>query len=200
MSELYIHIGIPKCGNTFFLKNFYPNIKDITFVNGQKKNLLSIPDVNSKILFFDGRISGFYNINKFSCDGYLYVDRISKVFPDANIIIGRRNIDSLSVSLYNQYVKTGGVESFDRWFNGFIKSKSYDVDGFIEYVCSVFDNVYIYDFDVFKKDSNVVIKNICSFIGVDVPIVDNVVQNGSISSYVLFVKHKINLVRRFFNV
>jgi len=134
--KIYIHIGLPKTASTFLQLRLFPKLKNdqifysqdlsrilTEIIRADEKSEDKIKELYSKIekinsqtilisneTFFGSYFNNYDNFNK-------NMNLISEIFPQANIIVVLRNqIDWLS-SIYKQFVRQGGVVSFNRFLN-----------------------------------------------------------------------------------
>lgn len=140
--EVYVHLGIHKTGSSFLQKEFFPKYDGKTcFLNRSqisqfKTYILTTDDFefdsNKALGFFRDALGEksdcerviisdeeFYaNPYIASIDRKRNFDRLFEVFGNTlNCIVFLRNQQSLLNSLYNQYVKTGGTASFNKFLN-----------------------------------------------------------------------------------
>lgn len=169
--KLFIHVGLPKTGTTFLQHEIFPKIKNVNFIHYQnfameiytdKLNIIS----NEELFGYKVRGSNAH-------DRFTIADRLKLCFPDAKIILGLRNKKTWLKSCYKQWVRDGGIHEYDYWFNNIFDVSFLNFDEYINYLKSIFDNVYIYTFENLKNNTDECLKNICNFIGCDVPIFEN---------------------------
>lgn len=134
--KIVIHVGLQKTASTYLQDLFFPRLNNVAYIGrpytqeNYAFNSLQYADnslyttsvireefdrIENKmpkgypILISDELFSGFpfYNyINR-----GVIAERLSKVVPDAEIILFLRNQINLIMSLYNQYVKIGWVDN-----------------------------------------------------------------------------------------
>ena len=167
----------------------FPNIKNISYVH--------CPDFLTKI--YEDKINLFSRerFSNVSSDKAIdtrenIADRLHIVYPNANIIIVLRKKESWLKSLYNTYIVMGGVLSFDDWYSNIFNDSALDFDSYVGYLEKVFNEVYVCWLEELEKDSHSFIKNMCDFIGCDVPEYKDIVKNESISSLQLEVVRNLN--------
>ena len=126
MKKIYIHIGLHKTGSTFLQNKVFPKLKETTYIGrpytqqsiafnklqyadsslySEEETIMEIKNFekHEKILISDEMLSGlpFNNyINR-----TIIADRLSKIFPDATILLFLRSQKDLLLSLYNSYIK-----------------------------------------------------------------------------------------------
>lgn len=155
--KIIVHVGLQKTATTFFQKKIFPRLENYLYIGRpytqenyafnmlqyaddsiyshsilQKEIRRIIDEANGKsILISDELFTGFtfYNfINR-----GIIAERLSKVLPDAEILLFLRGQKDLILSLYNQNVKQGRFDmdlnasflskpglgfSFDMWMDG----------------------------------------------------------------------------------
>jgi len=127
------HIGYPKSASTWLQENFFPKIRNIEFINRANTNDIFVDSdvflfdpvkirntfVSEKTLLFSSE-SITTTINKGWHNGVFaktQADKIKSAYPDSKILIIIRNQQSLITSAYQQFIKNGGVESFNIYLN-----------------------------------------------------------------------------------
>jgi len=170
--KVVIHLGLHRTGTTFLQKEVFPKLKDVNFTRNYtivtkmerfKINLISNEDLS--ICPFDNK----FHKGLTPTDRFVVIDRIKKIFPHASIILGLRDKEEWSRSLYSQYVKSGYRLSYPEFMMRFNITKFYDFESYVDYIRKNFDNVFVYYLEDLKKDNYKIVSDICSFIGVDVP-------------------------------
>lgn len=201
------HVGFPKTATTYLQSNVFPHMKGVNYI-GKNVHLASRIDARNRAIWklFDFRISDtsvryklepFLDENKINliseerisvypgfCDeanlSCVVLDRIKFIFPEAKIIVGIRDIKSLITSLYREYILQGGTKSF-RDFLSIFPVEKYDFKKYINMCKTMFDGVFVFDFDKFKEDKNAMINKLCDFIGCEIDmskITDKVKHKG----------------------
>lgn len=156
-----IHIGFPKTATTWLQKEFFPNVKNIEFIDRKtvgdkivKPNTFEINTQETRIFFeskkanklficdemlVGGMDAGFGNGAFIKEVGY----RLKNIFDQAQIIIFIRNQHSMVASAYFQYLIEGGNYSIDRFLN---RKKMF----------GIFLKEYsLFSFDFFKFDQTI---------------------------------------------
>lgn len=169
--EVYVHLGIHKTGSSFLQKEFFPKYEGkLCFLDRSKLSLFKAYvltaddfefDANKAMDFFMhalGENSGcervimsdeeFYgNPYIASIDRKRNFDRLFEIFGNTlNCVVFLRNQQSLLNSLYNQYVKTGGTASFEK----FLSYKKYPLNFNLTYL--IYDRYISYLKNVLGKD------------------------------------------------
>jgi hypothetical protein len=115
------HVGYHKTATTWFQKNFYPFVDNISFVEREKiKDFFYFKkDINflseNDLVFCDEELSGNIHNNglsEFLTDNVAH--KISK-FSNPKIIIFLRNQYDVITSSYLQYIKEGGTYSIQKY-------------------------------------------------------------------------------------
>ncbi|MFB6344813.1 MAG: hypothetical protein ABEK50_03455 [bacterium] len=116
--------------------------------------------------------------NWFGGRNFYVADRLKSVFEDfdVKILVGIREQTSMVESMYSEYVKLGGSESLERLlFSPF--SEADDLLEKLKYAPVIdhykdrfgANNVKVYLFERFKQDKQKVLEDICDFLGITVP-------------------------------
>ncbi len=197
--ETILHIGTQRTGTTFLQHDVFPFIKEINYVdyywgdnilvrNSEIKNILKNIEnidndtINRKILsrLKKDKINLISEENIY-CEMFSKEDkriekikRIKDIFPNAKIIFGTRNRDELLVSWYIKYVMDGGIELFDNYLNKTLNNEKFNFEPYIKNLYKLFgkNNVFIYKFEDLRQDVNSFVKQICNFIGVEMPVIN----------------------------
>jgi hypothetical protein len=187
MNKIFIHIGLHRTGTTFLQQEVFPKL-NVNFIHVDAKDIMkkaNIKDGQINLLsseYFSGSPLDFENIHYGSSDRYLIVDKIKNLYPKAELIVVLRDTKDWKRSLYNQYVKSQGhisKEDFDKKFD-----KSYlDYVTYTDYLNSKFGimNVHYFNYKDLKDDYQEFLRKICYIIGVQPPIVKNVIYNKSLT-------------------
>ncbi|MGF1482016.1 MAG: hypothetical protein ACFB4I_21465 [Cyanophyceae cyanobacterium] len=135
MSRVFIHVGLHKTASTFFQTEVFPYFDNTICITrpytqqGRGFNQLQFADdtvyepkeleselepikeQNKNLIISDECLSGLPDINYLNRS--LIADRLSKIFPQGEIILFIRGQKDILLSLYNQYVKMGGINPID---------------------------------------------------------------------------------------
>lgn len=169
--EVYVHLGIHKTGSSFLQKEFFPKYDGkICFLNRSelsqfKAYVLTADDfdfdANNALGLFKDALGGKSDCEKViisdeefygnpyiaSIDRKRNFDRLFEIFGNTlSCVVFLRNQQSLLNSLYNQYVKTGGTASF----NKFLSYKKYPLNFSLSYL--IYDRYISYLKKVLGKD------------------------------------------------
>lgn len=120
MHKVYLHIGYPKTGTTWFQEKLYPEVKDIAFYNPNAVRKIlgdfgnrNAPELiqekiakhNKPIVLCNENMIGGPKKCQQNAEFY------NRTFPSATVILFLRNQVNKYASNYNQYVKSGGTLS-----------------------------------------------------------------------------------------
>ena len=137
MSNIFLHVGLHKTASTFFQTEIFPYFENTTCITRPytqqsrgfnklqfadntiynpedfKLELKQILEKNSNTLISDELLSGIPDLNYLNRS--LIADRLSKLFPEGEILIFLRGQKDILLSLYNQYIKMGGTEPINKY-------------------------------------------------------------------------------------
>lgn len=174
--KIIIHVGLHKTGTTFLQHEIFPKIENINII--QPSHIWTAKLHPSKInLVSDEGLSGLPFSDNTTENRFLLLNKIKLHFPNAKIIIGLREKNSLVLSLYKHHIKRGGMLPFNKWYTDELNKDYLDFDKYINHIKSLFDDVFIYHFEELKKDADTIIANMCRFMGVGVPLYENKKHN-----------------------
>lgn len=188
-TEIYLHIGLHKTGTSFLQKMIFPKIKDISFYYPKINEIKDIKPKNKTLISNESIAGQPYLLNK--TNRYEMLNYIKKIFPNANIIFVKRNHKDWINSLYKQYIRSGGVYSFQRWFNS-IFDLDYIYNKYENELKKKFKNVLILNYEELKEKPDLFIKKLCNFMSVDLPVYE--IKN----IYSSYTNYQV-IICRFFN-
>ena len=116
---LFLHVGLPKTGTTFMQNVVFPKWRGVTYlVSGNFEHLLLMEEGERYLISREGLLKS----HNFSLQETRArrMARLSKIFPEARILISFRRHAAFIVSCYRQYLQKGGRHTFEKYF---------DVDG-----------------------------------------------------------------------
>ena len=183
--EVIIHVGLPKTGTTFLQNNIFKNIEEINYIYGFK--LFSILK-DGKNLISDEGLYGWTNPPYPYDKSRVIAQRLKQLFPEAKIIVGIRNITTWKKSAYAQFVKAGGTLKYDGWEKKILDSYL-DQKAYVKFIKSLFTDVYLYEREELKKNTEKIVKELCDFIGINVPSYTMVYKN------IRMTKTQLNMCR-----
>lgn len=132
---VFVHIGYPKTGTTWFQNKFFPLVENCNYV---KCNISITKIVKPYALSFNPKEIRDYFLSKygdniiisiegligtlhnFGLNGYLtkeHAVRIKEIFPEAIIIVFLRCQQDIIASSYYQYISGGGTYSLKTYLN-----------------------------------------------------------------------------------
>ena len=137
---LYLHVGLHKTGTTYFQADVFPYWRGLRYLRSLSvEGFLKVPQEEICLASREGLSGG---VLAHQAEKLLFLKRLSRMFPDAQIIISFRQHSSYINAIYSQYLRYGGTLPFQEFFdldhdNGLIKRddvhfKSY-VDGIRNY-------------------------------------------------------------------
>ena len=227
----FLQIGFQKCGTMFLEKNVYALHPDITCIQGQRNAALEhallhdfiLPDsfeydqtrfernfeqciaslVSEKPRAVNGiMFEAFTFMYEKHFDRKVIVDRIHESFPDTKIIMLIRNQETWFVSIYSQYVRSGGVLNFHDFLelalhNPLLIGHYVDWYPFVSYLFNVFgkERVLVCLFEELGRSPQNLADKIFSFLQVLPPgEIDQSIRNESLSTHMLWVRRMCNRI------
>ena len=185
MANIVIHVGLHKTGTTFLQYEIFSKLKNTnctfllkyeTKIYDDKINIISDEELSVN------PFTPTYHREHLDCDyRFVIADRLHSIFPDAKIILGIRDKESWVRSIYSQYVKSGGIYSFDIFRKDIFDESFLDFDAYIKCLKGLFDEVFVYHLEDLKKDNDSFVKNICDFIGAEVPDYESTIYENKLS-------------------
>ncbi len=164
MSDVIIHIGMPKTGSTFLQWDVFRHAKDINFifrgpalnkiVAGIKDRKVKLPSLATKVeQFLYEDKPNFISEENLYCDmwtkednRYEYLERIKQLFPKARVIFGTRDGEKMLVSWYKQYVAVGGTLSFEEFLSQVMNLDKLHYEPYQERLFDLFGNENVFAF------------------------------------------------------
>jgi hypothetical protein len=193
-TKIFVHVGLPKAGSTFLQRTLFSSLKDINY--SHKRDLFCYKIEKGKINIFSGETYSGGILSPYRSDyvdRYEFADRIHRVHPTAKIILVLRDKDTLLGSNYHEYIKQGGILTYDDWYDNLNNVDEYlDFSPYIKHLEDLFDDVYICNFEDLKSDADSFAKGICDFIGTEVPVFEKTPRNISYTKLQLLVARKLN--------
>jgi len=171
-TKVFIHVGLHKTGTTFLQNEVF---KKISGINYQRKVDLTTHVEPGKInLFSDENLDGgSYRLFADPFGRYHIATNLSKMFPDANIIVFTRDEKSWLISAWKQYVLSYFGYPFQEYYRRIDKTIT-DFNSYIGHLQKLFkNNVLLVHYEELLEAPEDVVKNICDFIGVPVPVFEN---------------------------
>jgi len=171
-----LHIGMPRTGTTFLQHEIFPKLS-IRYISPEffrYGHIGTLAEFYNYILEEDTLIS---NENIY-CDmwnkedtRFERLEMLNKLFLHAKIIFTIRDKDSLKKSWYKKSIGVGATWSYGEFLQQ-INTDVFDYEPYIEHLKNLFGDIYVYKYEDFRKNPDEVIKEMCDFIGVEMPEID----------------------------
>jgi len=188
--EVFIHVGLQKTGTTWIQEQLFQKMKGVHTL--RRFTLIEEFDkTKQKIIISMEWICATSYIDPYSLR-FEIIERYARLYPQAKIIFGIREKKPWVKSTYSQYVKNGGVESFNYWRENIFNEKYLNYDEYIDTLKKLFKEVYVYTFEDLKKDKQKFAEGLCNFIGVEVPCWEERIYNKKFSDNKLYVLRNLN--------
>ena len=129
-----VHIGYPKTATTWFQKNFYPQVRNFTYVDrgrvraallephalafdpGEARRLLGLDEARLPAILCEEGLSGYlHNGGVAGMVSKEIAERIKRTLPDARVVIFLRAQPGMIAAAYQQYVRGGGTHQAHRF-------------------------------------------------------------------------------------
>ncbi len=203
MTEIFIHIGLHKTATTTLQQQFFPACKDLNYLSNSNFEVNEFIEsiVITDPIYFDKEtarnlVTPYLNatrpnlISREALSGSLYdgvikhgldhrssiIQNLQAAVPEARIILVIRRQDSLSRSIYRQYLKSGGTESSKTFYNLIKNSFSlctldkFKYSPYVDLLTKSFPKgVLVLTLEEFIADQDRFLHKLSDFIGVDVP-------------------------------
>jgi hypothetical protein len=181
-SKFYIHIGLHKTGTTFLQENIFPKLKNIqyinhenfikslsTFDNHQANYFMSFEGLSGKLWDRDHNTLSFNKEHRFIESFEKTVNNLKTFFPEAVIIVFFRKHGEFLISIYKQYIKRGGTLSLNEFYKekGIMQPEDLNYNYRIKLLKKLFNEVHVFDYNDFKKDSVATINHMCGIMNCD---------------------------------
>jgi len=163
--EIFIHVGLMKTGTTWLQKEFFPKL-DLKHFN--LKNLKSdqIPK-DKKILISDEMITYQPTISIHIRETIIH--GLKARFPNAKIILVLRDEKEHKRSMYNWLIKNSQMScGFKKWEKQLYQN-FYDYQRLNDLLYELFDDVFVIEYIDLKFNKELVLKEICRYMNVDLP-------------------------------
>ena len=166
VSEVYIHLGLPRTGSTFLQRNVFPKL-DLHYVSkpgtvsGGK--FIDVRGKEGKFLFSNENWSGWL-YKETSNERYAMLQWFKERYPDAHIMLCTRDTDAWLKSIKNNQWKKEpnyDLEQYDR--------QMLDTDTYVKTINTLFKGNLIFDYDEFKKDNKAMVGKMCKWLDVPLP-------------------------------
>lgn len=162
-----IHVGLQKTGTTWMQIELFDKMKNVNHIHDyrleyfhpfDKKIIISMEWIAGTSYWKDGYDARMQNIQKFK-----------RLYPDAKVIVGIREIESWIRSTYSQYVKNGGVMSYVDWRQYLFDKRFMDNQKYVNELRKNFKDVLVYTFDELKTERHKLVIRLCDFIDEPIP-------------------------------
>lgn len=168
-----LHIGMPRTGTTFFQHEVFPklNIRYISPDFFKYGHIGTLAEFYNYIIKEDTLISNeniYCDMWSKEDDRFERLEIIHKLFPHAKIIFGIRNKEALKRSWYKKSIGVGAIWSYDEFLQS-INLNFFDYEPYIEKLKEMFEDVYVYKYEGFRKNPDKIIEEMCDFIDVETP-------------------------------
>ena len=166
MAELILHIGCHKTGSTYLQECVFPKLKNVYYYYKDK-----VYPVYSPVACLMSNEE--WSNSMPDRENQLYtLCKLKRVYPEAKIIIGIRQDGSWFKSCYSQMIRAGSYLSWEQYHKKYWNCRTPTI--FYYYCKLMWKNVYMYRFEELKSNPDKIIKEMCDFIGCEVP--DQIVQ------------------------
>ena len=195
MPETIIHIGYPKTATTWFIRKFYPNIRnaDTIYYDNIKFDITpgnevfeinyekTLPEKEKLIIVthaFAGLVNLYWENGKYR---ELFLKNLKNLYPGSSIVLFIRNQFDFMASIYSSYLKKGGSytiqELFSEKFTSDGKFFSFEYlkyDKLIKMYQEQFgkDKVHVYVYEEFLESNDTFLKDYIHLFGLDIDLND----------------------------
>lgn len=177
MDDVVLHIGMPKTGTTYLQDCFFPKLEGVNFVG--KLDILKKLESGKTNLISDESICGdpfIRGVLDYRCN---ILSRLKNAYPDARVIFCIRETCHLLRSMYYDYIKQGGVYDYDTFLATVVDHDFFDVSRYMDMIHGVYQDIFVYHYDLFIKDKRRILQRMCDFIGCPMPeLFEDVVVNS----------------------
>lgn len=162
---VFIHPGLHKTGTTFLQHEIFKKIPGVncfrnvgfdTVVDEDEINIISNEDLSGASYW-----GGNADIR------FVIADRLKLWFPNAKIILTVRPGPGWVNSLYSQFIKHGGLLSFEDWRECVFDERYLNIDEYVNYFQMLFDDVLVIDFNQLCFNKEAIINRLFKFLDVD---------------------------------
>lgn len=180
MSEIYIHVGLPKTATTTLQEEVFPNISGLLHIKNIS-DALQLSSINDKkILWSNEDLSTSPEVYSYplrSCFNRFDIARnLAMLFPKASIIVCTRDEKSWIGSIWKELVRQGLAVKEEEYLNQ-ISGYDYRNETYLAFLRENFYRVYEYKFEDFIKSPEGEIRKICNFLGCPTPLFEARIKN-----------------------
>ena len=190
MSDVVIHVGCHKTGTSWLQEYVFPKLDAVLYLYKPPIDFKAINKENKTILMSNEEWSKSMPDRD---NQLLTLLELKNIYPLAKIIIGIRNEDTWFKSCYSQMIRAGSYLSWEQYQ---YKYKDCRRPIIFYYWCKMmWRDVYVYSFEELKANPDKIVKEMCDFIGCEVP--DQIVQKKvNVSIRHLKLWRAINILMR----
>ena len=166
-TKIFIHIGLHKTGTTFLQKEVFPKIPNINYIFRVGLDTAIVED-KTNLLSDENLDGGSYRVFRNHFQRNAIAENLSKMYPKAKIIICIRDTESWLKSAWKQYTLSYYGYSLNEYRRR-LDPEFANHYQYIDYLRTLFKDVYICYFGELKKDPKKFVKGICDFMNVEAP-------------------------------
>jgi hypothetical protein len=166
MKKIFIHIGMHKSATSWLQRKVFP-LLDVNYIHSKQLiDILERPILDNKINLisyerFSGSHNPFYRLERRN----ELLNKLSKMFPNAKILLCIRNKDKWLSSAHKQWTLSSWAYDFET-YKELYDERLLDYDILISQLNDLFpQGVYVWRFEDFKKKPKKILQGILSFIG-----------------------------------
>jgi len=185
--KIIIHVGLHKTGTTFFQNQIFNKIPNAKLI--RRPNFTTPLQKNKMNIISSEALSGAPYVRSNAKIRFIIADRLKSCFPDAKIIIGIREKKSWLKSLYSQFIRNGGIYDFDSWLEKVVDKDYLDQDSYIDYLKSLFRDVYVFRFENFCNTKKKVVIEMCKLMEIGYIDYRDIKYNTKLS------KNRLNIIK-----
>lgn len=208
---IYLHVGLPKTGTTFLQQMVFGCWPNLTYCNDLWFPYLVLQEQNKKYLVSNETLSG-RPWNRDPQQGFSWhdeteqiLDGLTRLYPDASILISFRRHASFVESLYAQYLHEGGTRPLEQFFSldagdSIISARDLNYTELVELAESRFGGrVFVFTLDQIREDLERLLADMGDFFGEAPPKIaalDLSYRNRSVGHYQAKVLRRLNGIDR----
>jgi hypothetical protein len=177
--QVVIHLGYHKTGTTFFQNQIFNRLTNVNLI--RTATFYAPLDDKKLNIISDETLSGSPYVLSNALIRFDIADRLKLCYPKAKIILGIRDNDAWLKSLYSQFIRNGGIYDFKEWLDKVVDKDYLDHHIYISYLHQLWRDVYVFKFEDFCQDKNKIIREMCDFIGCEIPEYHDVKYNTKLS-------------------
>lgn len=188
--NVVLHVGPHKTGTSFLQQEIFNKINEANFIRSKIITDLHIEVRRLNIISHEG-FSSLAPYHDILCDQEEVLDHLKRLFPEAKVIVGLRNMDSWLRSCYKQYVFGGrcGTLDYDRYKQKYHKNLPSHSD-YVNEIKKRWDDVFVYHQETLNDE----IEPMCRFMGCEVPVYSKKRVHFGLNKSELFIWRQINKI------